>query len=56
MSASNLGYRRVAISDALVAAAPSRMEDAMTFIADYATVKTSDEVIDIWRAATPTPR
>ena len=55
MSASNLGYRRVAISDALVAAAPSRMEDAMTFIADYATVKTSDEVIDIWRAATPTP-
>ena len=55
MSASNLGYRRVAISDALVAANPSRMDDAMIFIADYATVKTSDEVIDIWRAATPTP-
>ena len=55
MSASNLGYRRVAISDALVAADPSRMDDAMIFIADYSTVKTADEVIDIWRAATPTP-
>ena len=55
MSASNLGYRRVAISDALVAANPSRMEDAMLYISNYAAVKTSDEVIDIWRAATPTP-
>ena len=55
MSASNLGYRRVAISDALVAADPSRMEDAMLYISNYSTVKTAAEVIDIWRAATPTP-
>ena len=55
MSASNLGYRRVAISDALGPANPARMEDAMLYISNYSTVKTSAEVIDIWRAATPTP-
>ena len=49
MSASNLGYRRVAISDALGPSNPSRMDDAMLYIADYATVKTAAEVIDIWR-------
>ena len=56
MSASNLGYRRVAISDALIEVDPARKEDAMRFIADYATVKTAAEVLDIWRAATPAPR
>ena len=47
---------REAISDALRPSNPSRMDDAMLYIADYATVKTAAEVIDIWRAATPTPR
>ena len=56
MSASNLGYRRVAISDALGPSNPSRMDDAMLYIADYSTVKTAAEVIDIWRAATSAPR
>ena len=56
MTASNLGYRRVAISDALIEVDPARKEGAMRFIADYATVKTADEVLDIWRAATPAPR
>ena len=56
MTAANLGYRRVAISDALIAADPARKEDGMRFIGHQSTVMTSDEVLDIWRAATPTPR
>ena len=56
MTAANLGYRRVAISDALIAADPARTADGMRYIRSQATVMTSAEAIDIWRAATPTPR
>ena len=55
MSASNLGYRRVAVSDALRPTDPKRMDDAMRYIADHAIVKTSAEIMDVWRTATPTP-
>jgi nicotinamidase-related amidase len=55
MTASNLGYRRVAVSDLLRPSDPKRMEDAMRFIGDQAILKTSAEVMDIWRSASPTP-
>jgi nicotinamidase-related amidase len=56
MTASNLGYHRVAISDALIAADLARTADGMRYVRSQATVLTSAEVLDIWRAATPTPR
>jgi ureidoacrylate peracid hydrolase len=55
MSASNLGYRRVAVSDLLRPTDPKRMQDALLYIGDQATLKTSAEVIDIWQNAAATP-
>lgn len=55
MSASNLGYFAVAVSDCLRPADPGRMEDAMRYIADQAMMKTHTEVLDIWRGAAPRP-
>ena len=53
MSASNLGYSTVAVSDCLRAADPARMEDAMRYIADQAMLKTHTELLEIWREAVP---
>jgi nicotinamidase-related amidase len=53
MTASNLGYFRVAITDALRPTDPARFDDAMRHIGSQATLKTHAEVVDIWRAATP---
>lgn len=50
MTASNLGYLRVAVSDCIRPTDPKRMDDAMRYIADHATIKTHKEVIDIWNA------
>jgi ureidoacrylate peracid hydrolase len=49
MTASNLGYLRVAVSDCIRPTDPKRMDDAMRYIGDNATVKTHTEVIDIWK-------
>ena len=55
MTASNLGYFTVAVSDGLRPADPERMEDAMRYIADQAMVKTHAELLEVWRAAAPRP-
>ena len=55
MSASNLGYFTVAVSDCLALSDPGRMDDAMRYIADGAIVRTHAELLDIWRDAAPKP-
>jgi nicotinamidase-related amidase len=55
MTASNLGYFRVAASDLLRPTNPARMDDAMRYVNDYATVKTSAELAEIWGRAEATP-
>ena len=55
MSASNLGYFTVAVSDGLRPADPERMEDAMRYIADQAMLKTHTELLEIWHGAAPRP-
>ena len=55
MSASNLGYFAVAVSDGLRPADPERMEDAMRYIADQAMMKTHTELLEIWQGAAPRP-
>ena len=55
MSASNLGYFTVAVSDGLRPADPERMDDAMRYIADQSMMKTHAELLEIWRAAAPRP-
>ena len=55
MTASNLGYFRVAVSDCLRPTDPSRLTDAMRYISDQAIVKTHSELLDIWRSSAPTP-
>ena len=51
MHASDLGYARVGVSDCILSSNPARMEDAMMHIGENATLKTSQEVIDIWNRA-----
>jgi nicotinamidase-related amidase len=55
MSAGNLGYYRVAVSDALAPAGPAMAEEGMRWVGRNATLKTSNEIIDIWKAAAPIP-
>jgi nicotinamidase-related amidase len=55
MTASNLGFRRIAVSDCLRPTDPQRMDDAMRYIASQAIVKTHADIIEVWRTATPTP-
>ena len=55
MSASNLGYFTVAVSDCLALPEPGRVDDAMRYIADAAIVRTHEELLDIWRDAAPKP-
>ncbi len=47
-TARSLGYRTVAIKDAIVPTDPARAEDAMVYIGDNATLVGHTEVIDIW--------
>jgi len=47
-TARSLGYRTVAIEDAIVPTDPVRAEDAMLYIGDNATLVGHAEVIDIW--------
>ncbi len=47
-TARSLGYRTVAIEDAIVPTDPARAEDAMLYIGDNATLLGHTEVIDIW--------
>ncbi len=51
MSASNLGYFTVAVSDCLAPSAPDRVDDAVRHIAHGAMVKTHAELLEIWRDA-----
>ena len=51
MHASNLGYARVAVSDGILSSNPARMEDAMMHIGENAILRTSQEVIDVWKRA-----
>ena len=47
-TARSLGYRTVAIKDAIVPTDPARAQDAMLYIGDNATLVGHAEVIDIW--------
>ena len=47
-TARSLGYRTVAIKDAIVPTDPARAEDAMLYIGDNATLVGHNEVIDTW--------
>jgi nicotinamidase-related amidase len=51
MTAGNLGYFRVAIGDCLRPSNPARMDDAMRYIADHATVRNHADLIRAWSAA-----
>ena len=51
MTASNLGYLRVAVTDCIRPSKPARLEDALRYIADYAVVKSHTEVVDAWNAS-----
>ncbi|MGQ0383376.1 MAG: isochorismatase family cysteine hydrolase [Gammaproteobacteria bacterium] len=53
MTASNLGYFPVVITDGTLSADAKRTADAMTYIGDYALLNTHAEVIDIWNKSTP---
>jgi ureidoacrylate peracid hydrolase len=55
MRANYLGYFRVAISDGILSNNPAGMESAMTFIGGQATLKTHQEVMDIWNKHRPRP-
>ena len=55
ISASNLGYFTVAVSDCLALSGPGRMNDLMGYIADGAIVQTHAELLEIWRDAAPKP-
>jgi nicotinamidase-related amidase len=48
MHAENLGLFTVAIQDGILSSNPARMEDAMRFITDHATVKPHQEVLAAW--------
>ncbi len=48
MTASNLGYLRVAVTDCIRPSKQPRLEDALRFIGDHAILKTHTEVIDEW--------
>ena len=55
MSASNLGYFTVAVSDGLALSGPGRMDELTGYIADGAIVQTHAELLEIWRDAAPKP-
>ena len=55
MSASNLGYFTVAVSDCLALPGAGRMNDAMRYVAEGAIVGTHAELLDIWHGAAPKP-
>lgn len=48
MTASSLGYDRVAVEDAIRPTDPERIDDAMLYIKDNAIVMKHTEIMDIW--------
>ena len=55
MTASNLGYFTVAVSDGILSADQKRTDDAMTYIGDHAILKTHAEVVDTWNRSAARP-
>lgn len=49
MHAYNLGYFTVAVGDCIRPTDPSRLEDAMRYIGDWAIIKSHAELMDFWR-------
>lgn len=48
MTASNLGYLRVAVADCIRPTNPARINDAMRYVTDYAVVKTHHDLVTVW--------
>jgi nicotinamidase-related amidase len=55
MTASNLGYFPVAVSDGIQSGDQKRTDDAMTYIGDHAILKTHAEVVDSWNRSASRP-